>query len=381
MEQTVRRGASTQQDVSKAVGELYEAIGQEDAQLTVLFVSPSYDREQLQREILAKFGSKGVIGCTTAGEFGPAGYRDESLSGFSIGGGDFVVESVGVVGLSDFDYPRAQQVVSKMQSRLRDRGLSCDSSNTFAYLLIDGLSVREENVVSALYSAMGEIPLFGGSAGDALGFAQTQVLFGGSFHADAAVFAIIRTERPFTVFKTQHFVHSDKKLVVTEAEPSKRVVMEINGDPAAVAYAQAVDVPIGDLSPKIFAKHPLVLSLGDTNYVRSIQQVNEDQSLSFYCAIDEGIVLTVAKGHDLVENLRGAFEATCEQVGEPELVIGCDCVLRNLEISEEKLKGEVGEIFERYRVVGFSTYGEQFNAMHVNQTFTGVALGKRRETS
>jgi hypothetical protein len=28
-------------------------------------------------------------------------------------------------------------------------------------------------------------------------------------------------------------------------------------------------------------------------------------------------------------------------------------------------------------VIGFSTYGEQFSAMHLNQTFTGVALGRR----
>jgi len=28
----------------------------------------------------------------------------------------------------------------------------------------------------------------------------------------------------------------------------------------------------------------------------------------------------------------------------------------------------------RHGVVGFSTYGEQLNAMHVNHTMTGVAL-------
>ena len=27
-------------------------------------------------------------------------------------------------------------------------------------------------------------------------------------------------------------------------------------------------------------------------------------------------------------------------------------------------------------MVGFSTYGEQFGAMHVNQTFTGIAIGR-----
>jgi hypothetical protein len=29
---------------------------------------------------------------------------------------------------------------------------------------------------------------------------------------------------------------------------------------------------------------------------------------------------------------------------------------------------------QQHRVLGFSTYGEQLNSMHVNQTMTGVAI-------
>ena len=29
-------------------------------------------------------------------------------------------------------------------------------------------------------------------------------------------------------------------------------------------------------------------------------------------------------------------------------------------------------------VVGFNTYGEQFNGMHINQTMTGVAIGRKQ---
>ena len=43
--------------------------------------------------------------------------------------------------------------------------------------------------------------------------------------------------------------------------------------------------------------------------------------------------------------------------------------------SNALLPGIVSELLAANRVVGFSTYGEQFNAMHVNQTFTGVAIG------
>jgi hypothetical protein len=28
-------------------------------------------------------------------------------------------------------------------------------------------------------------------------------------------------------------------------------------------------------------------------------------------------------------------------------------------------------------MVGFETYGEQYRAMHLNQTLTGIAIGKR----
>ena len=36
---------------------------------------------------------------------------------------------------------------------------------------------------------------------------------------------------------------------------------------------------------------------------------------------------------------------------------------------------EVGALMRDHHAVGFSTYGEQFNAMHVNLSLTGVAIG------
>ncbi|GJD58178.1 hypothetical protein IFDJLNFL_4094 [Methylobacterium dankookense] len=36
----------------------------------------------------------------------------------------------------------------------------------------------------------------------------------------------------------------------------------------------------------------------------------------------------------------------------------------------------IADLYRRYNVVGFETYGEQYRAMHLNQTFTGIAIGK-----
>ena len=67
-----------------------------------------------------------------------------------------------------------------------------------------------------------------------------------------------------------------------------------------------------------------------------------------------------------------------QEIGAPEAVLAFDCVLRRLELEHMQQLQRIPPIFERHNVTGFSTFGEQFASMHVNQTFTGLAIGKRR---
>ncbi|HOP39986.1 MAG TPA: FIST C-terminal domain-containing protein [Geobacteraceae bacterium] len=145
--------------------------------------------------------------------------------------------------------------------------------------------------------------------------------------------------------------------------------------PAAEEYARLVGVDVRELNARYFAASPVVVMIDGTDYVRSIQKVNDDGSLSFYCAIEEGLVLRVAHGVDLVHNLEKAFKEIRQQIGVPQLVFGFDCVLRLLEIIQYDLKDQVEDIFLRNNTIGFSSYGEQFCGVHVNQTLTGCAIG------
>ena len=228
---------------------------------------------------------------------------------------------------------------------------------------------------------LGKIPLFGGSAGDDLRFAKTGVYSDGRFHSDSAALILINTSLPFRIFKTQHFVSTDERLVVTEADTTRRIVKEINGLPAAEEYARLVGVDVQKLNPMRFAASPVVVMIDGTDYVRSIQKANADGSLTFFCAIEEGLVLRVAHGVDLVNNLEQTFDKIRAEIGPPRLVFGCDCILRNLEISQNGLKDRVGEIFRHNNTIGFSSYGEQFHGVHINQTLTGVAIGSAPESN
>jgi hypothetical protein len=167
-------------------------------------------------------------------------------------------------------------------------------------------------------------------------------------------------------------------MVVTRADPEGRIVHEINAEPAAQEYARIAGLPAGLITPEVIAEKPLMVRLGGDYYVRSIQQVLPDGSLVFYSAIEQGVVLTLAERQDLLGHLGGLFASISADLGPPDLVIGFDCVLRAREAERHQIRRQAGKILADNHVIGFSTYGEQFSAMHLNQTFTGVALGQPR---
>lgn len=371
----IRMAHSCSPDAREAVAEFHAAVTQPDMEIVLFFCSSEYDLEAIEAEMNRLFTGIQVVGCTTAGEIGPAGYRSRSLSGVSIPAGCCVAVNGILDNLSRFNIPRGHEFAQSLLQRLESRTTETGPGRCFALLLIDSMSRREEAVSHTLQYALGKIPLTGGSAGDDLRFVKSDVYANGRFQTDSAVLVLINTTLPFTTFKTQHFVPTDERLVVTEADPARRIVREINGFPAAQEYARLVGEDAHKLNGRCFAASPVVVMIDGTDYVRSIQKVNADGSLTFYCAIEEGLVLRVAHGVDLVHNLEEAFARIRREIGLPQLVFGFDCVLRNLEITQNGLKERVGEIFLRNNTVGFSSYGEQFRGIHVNQTLTGCAIG------
>ena len=191
----------------------------------------------------------------------------------------------------------------------------------------------------------------------------------------------MQTACPIKVFRFDHFKPTDRKMVVTAADPQRRLVTEINAEPAAPEYARLVGLDAHQLTPMIFANYPVLVRLGGEYHVRAIQKVEDDGSLRFYCAIDEGVVLTVADSQDIAVHLDRALGNITSQLGDTQVILGFDCILRRLEVEQKQQLRKVSEILSRHKVLGFSTYGEQFRSMHVNQTFTGVAIGARPQST
>ena len=375
-----RKGFSATSDPAEAIRELVDRIGQPAMALVVFFASPSYDRARLAEAIAAQLPGIEVIGCTTAGEITSEGYRENTITAVSFGRDDYKASIRLIPELDRFRMEHGNEVVQDLFADLGMAPLTVRSipHQTFGMLLIDGLSRQEEVVVSSISRFLDPVPLFGGSAGDGLDFGVTWVFAHGAFHTNAAVLALIETSCAFSVFKFDHFRPTDKKMVVTEADPVRRLVMEINAERAAPAYAKMVGLDEHELGPMTFAAYPVVVRVGGEYHVRSIQKVEDDGSLRFYCGIDEGLVLTVADGDDIARNLDAALTGLAAELGSIDLILGFDCILRRLEAEQKQKSLDVSQVLKRHGVVGFSTYGEQYRSMHVNQTFTGVAIGKAR---
>ncbi|MBC8648608.1 GfdT protein [Pseudomonas sp. MTM4] len=342
----------------------------------LFFCSAEYDLPALADALQQYFGGVRLVGCTSAGEITAQGYSRSCVSAIGFDHRNFSIACELIDEMERFSLVDAQQMVERLGSACRSNSLAPIKDHSFALTLLDGLSSREEQVLAALSAAFGSIPHFGGSAGDDNHLADTHVYYDGKFHNGAAIVVLINTWLDFEVFTTHHILPNGEKLVVTQADSNGRRVFELNAEPAAEEYARLIGVHVADLDHRLFAAHPLAVRINEQYYVRSIQKVNEDLSLTFYCAVENGIVLTAMQPGPLMPNLEALFRRLENRLGPPLLTIGCDCFLRRLEIEANGASEQVSAFLKRQQVIGFNTYGEQFNGMHINQTFTGVAIGR-----
>ena len=317
------------------------------------------------------YGSVSISGCTTAGQLGRFGYDDENAIVIALPEAHFATSTVAI---EPGELRNGQTLIDRLvQERAKLQAANPEKKNGFALLLVDGLSLTEDLLAAAVAPAMGAWPLFGGSSGDGTRFEQTILSLDGVPCDCLALLTFVVTDCDAHVFSLNHLTPTGRKMVVTSADPEKRIVKELNAEPAAREYARIVNRDPDQLDEFTFSAFPVVVQLGDTYHVRSIQRVNEKGELVFFAAIDEGMVLTIASAEDISKHLDRELGTLTRRRQDAE-ILACDCLLRRIEASQTQATRDVSEVLMRNRVVGFSTYGEQIGPLHVNHTMTGVVL-------
>lgn len=368
----VRRAHTTLPGAAQAVAALANELDPE-ASAVLLFCSGDYPLDQLGAAIERTFRAP-VAACTSAGQLGASGFERGGITAVSLSSADLRMRPCLLSPLA-----LCQTQAATLAREQAKRAAATPGLRSFGVLLVDGLSLWEEYVASALYEALGNVPVVGGSAAVRQGQLSPAVYYAGQFVEGAAVLALFETQSlAFETFATQHFEPSQRKLVITLADPDKRIVYELNGEPAASAYAKALGVAPSELDSQHFACSPLLLNMGDQLLPRAIRSQNPDLSLNLAGAIEEGLVVSIARSPDPLGALERALAEVERSVPKPEVLLVFDCVLRRIELEARGLDQQVGQLMARKGAVGFNGYGEQVGPLHVNHTLTGVALGTQR---
>lgn len=353
------------------MNQIKQDFGSEPLSFIALFVSPRADFEEVVAEAHRLFPDTDVAACTTAGEISKLGYDEGKIIAVGFPTAGFATTSLLIEDIHDLNPLPLIDRITLERVRLQER--NPDLNSNFAFLVVDGMSLSEDALTATISPALREMPLFGGSAGDGTDFRRALVALNGKVAVSAAILTLVRSRYRTQVFSLDHLIPSEEQMVVTEADPERRIVKSINAEPAAREYARIVGKDPDQLDRFTFASHPVVVRIGAAHHVRAIQQVNDAGELVFFSAIDEGMVLTVASPQNMVDHLHNKMADLSDQ-DKPAHILGCDCILRRIEAEQRQMTRDLSNVMASYNVTGFSTYGEQIGPLHVNHTMSGVAI-------
>ena len=378
----VLKGYSSLENGTEALSEAIVSWDRE-ARMAINFLLVYHSSRQSAEEVAAALGiyfpDIPSAGCSTAGEFLDGERHEGSLVIFGFVTPEVAWQVVAVPKVEQFVPTDAQLVVEQLLKQMGDRRQDLNAEQHFCMVLQDGLGKREELLTASLAMELGSerggVPLIGGSAGDDLKFEHTWQIVNGKAYQGGAAVILGKSRVPYHLIKHQHYVPAgDHDFVVTYADVDQRRVYTLNGMPAADEFARAIGETPESLSNRSYGKYPLIYQERGEYYVRSIQKVEEDRSLTFYCAIEEGALLDLGRHQSPKQVLKEDLARLREKAGELSLMLVFSCILCKLELQGDDHWGAL--LHEASpNVIGFDTYGEQLNGLHINQTLVAIAFG------
>jgi len=365
MQSRIKAVCSHQSVELDAVHDIREQLGLMDVRMIIYFAAcDCYNQKTLAHYMDEVFGGSTIFGCSAH-----AGLL----------GGDTRVHSIVAMAFDDETISHAQVAVVKNLSKGVDVKPALNEISKYINLndqnktggdkyggivLIDGLTAKEEIVMEQL-SKQTNIVFAGGSASDALEFKGTYVYANGQAYQDAAVIAVFETHNGIDVIKTQSMFSRETGFIATKVDENSRTIFELDGEPAAVRYAEALKIPRSEVESHFFS-NPFGIVHDKEIFVRSPQRCKDDAIVT-YCNVKENDRLKLLQTKNIIFDTKNAVNEKMTELGEIAGLIDFRCVFRTLQLEKEgALKGYAG-IFKNIPSIGFSTYGEQFKK-HINQT-------------
>lgn len=341
-----------------------EGDGQGVAPKMIIFSSCFEHFETITKMLKEEYPEATTIGTTSFINCTNKGYSEKAVSAIILFDG---IECASGVLLEANVYP--MRYVEEIEKAVRNLH---SSDNTICFEFSTAFYGCEELVQDTYRSVLNQrgIPIIGGSAGAELTLSTTRVSLNGTVYNNASVFVLIHNkDGKIRLYKENIFKPTNHILVATDVDCDERAVYEYNGKPAAEAVAEALMIPVSELSKSAFM-HPVGRISGDNIYITETKEVLPDGGITYFARIYGRTRLALLELDDIPKVWNDTAEKIKSENPNPSFVLMVHCLARSQYFLQnnmfdeftEKLNEEYGNYFL------ISGYGEQFNFEHLNQT-------------
>jgi len=374
----VRRASSAATEPEVLAAELAAQLAPRVGDLVIVFAASTLEPHATARAVTSALAPATVVGCTAALGFadGDRSTVAVALSAPAVRFGVGVTQRMAAAPLS------AGRAAVLAAAAALGRGLDqLDPERHVAISLVDGGSTCAEGFCLGSAASVPRIGMVGGSS-SRMAEGVNGLFANGGFLVDAGLVIVLETDHRFAVIMSEHMQPTAKRVVVTAADPARRLVTELDGFPAAARYYQLVGElgATGPDDPRLPAAFPFAIYVDGRPYVRTVRAIDGD-AISLAAAVDEGAVLRIMQPGDLVGSTARSLAEAIAQVGALELMLSFSCVARFLEAGASGVSAALGRVYAEVPTVGIHSFGEQIGPLLVNHTLVALALGRQARAS
>lgn len=357
---------TTEKDVRSAIEDLKNQYSGFPVKLLIYFASTSYDSAYISAIMPEAFPGALVFGCSSYAEIVNAGIHHNSIAAMAFSEDAFEAAAVTVAKNISSDPWSLEKAFARLEKQLDARVMDLNYKEYFGLTLFDGGSAGIENFLERIGN-ISDITFIGGYASDNFTFTDVKVYYEGQTHSDAAVLAILKPRRGFSLLKTQSAVPTEHSFLVTSADEANKIIHTLDNRPAVEVYAEAMGMKVEDLTPEVFLYHPFGLMVEDQPFIRTIRQKLDNGCVQLFCAVKDGLRLRLMKPSDIVERTAKDLAVARQGLAGIRAILDFDCAHRALMLAESKNYPKYAQLFDGIETAGFSTYGETYIGF-INQT-------------
>lgn len=351
---------------TRACQEAFDKLGEQVADLAIVFSSVQYDQEQMLAGVRSVSGNALLVGSSTAGEITTAGPLNKHSVAVMLIKSD-TVTFYGAVGENVAGGPRAagKHVAEKVRSSAGDK--------LKAFVMFpDVLAGNGSDIVRGVLDALGEhFPVVGGAAGDDFEFKKTYQYLNDKVYSGAVVGLGMTGDFKMGIGVKHGWLPIGIPVKVTRSSGS--VLHELDGRPAISIYEdyfgeQEAQALRSEALAKLAITYPLGMKVAgsDEMLIRDPITAAEDGSITCAAEVPEGseIQLMIGSREEAVKVAKVAAENALGQLdgSSPKAILIFNCIARNKlygEHSGDEINAIQSVLGADVPLLGFYTYGEQ----------------------